>query len=149
MVTNYNYVVVLAVLAAAVTFGPGLITGNVSVHSSPHSDLNFYINNVYFPPKFTSGISSYHATATVTNSGSQSASFVYYRLDVYSQGGRYSGVDGFVHLAAGETKTFALPDMFDLTAGTYTATFKLDTQNRYTETSESDNTHATTFTVGY
>jgi hypothetical protein len=149
MSANYSYVAVLAVLIVAVTFGSGLITGNVSVHSSPHSNLNFYVNSVSFPAKFTPGTNSYHATATVTNSGLQSASFVYYRLDVYSQGGRYAGVDGFVNLGAGETKTFDLPDMSDLTAGTYSATFTLDTGYRYTETNELDNTYKTTFDLTY
>ena len=149
MTANHGYVAALAVFVVAIAFGAGSVTGNVSVHSSPHSDLNFYVNSIFFPAKLIPGTNSYHATATVTNSGSESASFVYYRLDVYSQGGRYAGVDGFVHLGAGETKTFELPNLSDLTAGTYRATFILDTQNRYTEIDELDNTYKTTFDLAY
>ena len=148
MSANYNYVVALAVLVVVVAFGSGSVTGNVSVHRT-QQDLNFYVDSIYFPAKFTPGTSSYHATATVTNSGSQAASFVYYRLDVYSQGGRYAGVDGFIHLSAGERKTFDLPDLSDLTAGAYSATLMLDTYNRYAETNELDNTYTTTFNLAY
>ncbi len=149
MASTHTYAAVLAIFVVLAFAGANL-TGNASAHRIyQHGDVNFYINSVDLPTKFTPGMPTYNSKATITNAGSQSASFVHYTLELYDPGGRYSAVAGFVHIGAGETKTFDLPSMPDLTVGTYRATFKIDTEDRYVETDETDNVYRTTLVLSY
>jgi hypothetical protein len=149
MVLEHKHVAALAVFVVLVVVGSGfLATGNVAITNPTSHGVNLYINSVDFPARLTP---TYVPHATLTNSGRQSVTFVNYRLDVYPAGGNlgtryYTGKSGFVNLGAGETKTIELPAL-DIVAGTYSAVFKLDIDDRYIETDESDNTYTTTFTT--
>ena len=165
MVLEHKHVAALAVFVVLVVVGSGFLTqseqssdvqqtlrglfatGNVAVSNPTAHGLNLYINSVDFPAKFPVGSASYHGTATVTNTGSQSVTSVYYRLDISNLANSfYQGRADFVHIGAGETKTFDLAGL-DLDAGTYRAVFKLDTEDSFVETDETDNTYTTVFTV--
>src|SRR3989344_6750882 len=100
MVLEHKHVAALAVFVVLVVVGSGFLTqseqssdvqqtlrglfatGNVAVSNPTAHGLNLYINSVDFPAKFPVGSASYHGTATVTNTGSQSVTSVYYRLDI-------------------------------------------------------------------
>ncbi len=148
MVLEHKHVAALAVFVVLVVVGSGFLTTGSFVTSNPTSHgLNLYVNSVDFPGKFPAGSASYQGTATVTNTGSQSVTSVYYRLDISNLANSfYQGRADFVHIGAGETKTFDLPGL-DLEAGTYRAVFKLDTADSFVETDETDNTYTTVFTV--
>ena len=148
---EHKYIAALAVLVVLVVVGSGFMsTGNVAISNPTSHRLNLYANSVDFPVKFVSGMSTYHGTATVTNTGSNSVTFVNYEITLTApNGASYVGKQGWFNINAGETKTFDLPDMDLNGANTYSYVFKIDTDDRYIETDETDNTYAGTFTVRY
>ncbi len=149
MVLEHKHVAALAVFVVLVVVGSGfLATGNVVQISSPTPHgLNLYVNSVDFPSKFTD---TYVTSATVTNTGRQSVTFVEYELVlVWPDGTHRTGTTGFVNIGAGETKTFQLSALTNAAPGTYNAVFSLDTADDFVETDETDNSYRTTFTTKY
>ncbi len=149
MALAHKHVAALAVFVVLVAVGSGFVaTGNVVQISSPTShSLNLYVNSLDFPSKFSD---TYVASATVTNTGRQSVTFVGYELVIVRPDGTgRHATTGFVNIGAGETKTFQLSALTNTAPGTHNAVFSLDTEDDYVETDESDNTYRATFATSY
>jgi len=148
---EHKHIAALAVFAVLVIVGSGfLATGNVVISNPTSHNLNLYVNTMDFPAKHTDF--SYAPAAIITNTGAQSVTFINYELTVQrttpdpKQTG-FAKSQGSFNIGAGETKTIALPGM-DINSGEYSAVFKIDVDDRYVETDETDNTYTTTFIIG-
>ena len=145
LVENRPFVGLVAVLAVLAVAAPYFSTEGFAVATNQQ---DFAVTNIVLPAFITKNL-GFSVQATFANMGSVSGSHVVYSYGIANTYNRVYYNEGATDLLAGQSKTLTLTINDELAPGTYTLTVKADSDNAYTESDETNNAYAVTFSVPY
>ncbi len=146
MATSY---IQLATVFAILVVGASLFSVGLSGFATVQQPMDFYVRSLDFPSNILHD-NPFRGTAVFVNTGNTSATFVAYDYAIYDYRGAnvYRGEikDSYVNLPISSAVNVTLQPV-DLKNGTYFVKLKIDSENHFVESNETNNEFVTTIRV--